>query len=215
VDGELPAGWIGVGGRDELTTYATRAPSELPPLPDLRLDGSFDWLTPPGRQLDWAIAGSPGGPAFDVRSVDRLERLAAERHVSPPRPLLGFLRSDKRHWVRSYTGCWLELPDRLVTFPGTNAVAIRFLNDQQGVVFWYLAVSPGGDDLGVVASADLLDAPEPSLDEEAAAPMKVAPSFEAFLLRYWLENEIAFRTQDGEPLSEIQREYAARWRPHR
>ena len=215
MDDELPSGWIGVSGRGELGTYAAKSAADMPPLPDVRLDGSFDWLTPPGRELDWAISGSPGDPPFDVGSVDRLERLAADHHVSVPRPLIAFLRSERRTWIRSFTGCWLDLPDRLVTFPGTDVLAIRFLNDQQGVVFWYLAVSPAGDDLGVVASADLLDSPEPSIDDDAERPMLVAPSFEAFLLRYWLENEIAFRTTAGEALTDIQREYAERWRPHR
>ncbi|HEX5013170.1 MAG TPA: hypothetical protein VFV72_03345 [Candidatus Limnocylindrales bacterium] len=202
----------------DLTTYTasvTPLPADLPALPDAPLVGAFDWLTPPSHELDWAVAGPPGSPTFDVRSVDRLEALAAAQDVSLPGPFVTFLRSERRHWVRSWTGCWLELPTRLVKLPGTNLPVVRFLNDQQGVVFWYLVISPDGDDRGVVVSEDLLDADEPSAEAEPAPIYLCGSSFEAFMLRYWLENEILFRTEADEPLSDLQQEYAERWRPHR
>ena len=185
----------------EATTYTTRSLDDLPPLSDLPLDGTFGWLPNPEMALDWAIGGSPGQTQFDPKSVDWLERVADATGISLPQPLIGFLRSEKRNWFRSVTGCWLELPTRLVNVPGKDAVAIRFLNDQQGVQFWYATVAPSGEEQGVVASDDLFDAPEPWLEGGIAETYVCAPSFEAFMFRFWIENEIWFRTQDHQPLT--------------
>jgi hypothetical protein len=200
---ERPAGWVGPGGLNDRTTYVTRSADDVPTLPDIRLDGTFSWLPDPGKDLDWAI-----GSEFDVRSVDRLEGVADTKGITLPGPLVAFLKSEKRNWVRSATGCWLDLPSDLVSVPGTDATAIRFLNDQQGAQFWYATVSPAGEELGVIASDDLFDAPEPWLDGAAAETYVCAPSYEAFLLRFWIENEIWFRTRDNEPLTDAQRRYA-------
>ena len=35
------------------------------------------------------------------------------------------------------------------------------------------------------------------------------------MLRFWIENEIWFRTRDGEPLTDVQQEYADEMRSHR
>ena len=205
---ERPTGWIGLG-RGGPTTYVTRSADEVPALPDLQLDGTFRWLPDPDEDLDWAI-----GSEFDVQSIDRLEEATNAIGISVPGPLVAFLRSEKRNWIRSATGCWLDLPTRLVNVPGSDAIAIRFLNDQQGVCFWYVTVSQTGEDLGIVVSEGLFDAPEPSPEDEAADALVCAPSFEAFMLRFWIENEIWFRTRDHEPLTDVQSQYADRMRSH-
>lgn len=208
-------GWMGPGGPDGLATYVLQSIDDIPALPEVRLDGTFAWLPDPGEDHEWAIGASNGSPQFDVASVGRLEALAVASGVTMPAVLLSFLRSERRNWIRSVTGCWLDLPTTLVKLPGTEALAIRFLNDQQGVCFWHVAASPAGQELGVVVSDDLFDSSEPWLEGRPAATYLCAPSFEAFMLRTWLESEIWFRTEDNEPLSDLQREYAERARPAR
>jgi len=211
---ERPAGWVAPGGPNDRATYVTRSGDEVPALPDMPLDGTFSWLPDPGKDLDWAI-----GSEFDVRSVDRLEEAATAIALPLPGPLVTFLRSEKRNWIRSATGCWLDLPARLVNVPGFDAIAIRFLNDQQGSCFWYVTVSPAGEELGVVVSVGLFDAPEASPEaspeDEAADAVLCAPSFEAFMLRSWIESEIFFRSLDHEPLTDVQRQYLEQSAAHR
>lgn len=205
----LPAGWFSsdLPGRACDRTYCLYSLESLPPLPHGDLDGRFDWLPDPGRHLDWAVGASEPGRKFDPASLAALTTEAASVGLTVPAPFETFLASARTNWIRSATGCWLELPERLVNVPGSSAYAIRFLNDQQGVVFWYLALGPEGDE-GVVASNDLFDADEAWLEDPNEAESYVcAPSFEAFLYRYWIENEIYFRTTDGAPLTPVQRTY--------
>jgi hypothetical protein len=89
---------------------------------------------------------------------------------------------------------------------------VRFLNDQQGVLFWYLALGKAGDE-GVVVSNDLLDADEPWLEDPHERQIYFcARSFEEFLYRFWLESEIYFRSQDGTPLTPAMQRYASHYR---
>lgn len=209
---DFPAGWFGAGDTNDLTTYVATSADELSDLSDVQLDGSYAWLPDPGRDLEWSISKSPGCPAFDPRSIDRLREEAAASGITLPAPLIAFLSSERRHWIRSATGCWLELPTRLVEVPGTDAVAIRFLNDQQGVLFWYVAISPDGEERAVLASNDLFDSPERWLEGEDTRTVICAPRIEAFLLRFWIENEIWFRSKEHDPLTQVQREYLERRR---
>jgi hypothetical protein len=136
-----------------------------------------------------------------------LATAAAELGLQLPAPFETFLGSERRNRIRSATGCWLELPQRLVILPGTSAYAVRFLNDQQGALFWYVALGGTGD-MGVIVSNDLFDATEPWLDDQVEPETYLcAPSVEAFLYRFWLENEIHFRTAERAPLSPAQQRY--------
>ena len=87
---------------------------------------------------------------------------------------------------------------------GSGGYLLRFLNDQQGCVFWYLYLTSRGEHC-VVASLACLDWEIAADDEEHGIPdtddawedppleavtVCCAPSFETFLYRFWLENEI-------------------------
>ena len=205
----LPEVWVshGIRARASPSTYVVQALADLPLLPDVPLNGGFEWLPDPGRRLEWAIGASgPKGP-FDVGAIPALADEAARSGVAIPVSLDTFLRSERRDWIRSVTGCWLDLPERVVNVPGSDARVIRFLNDQQGVQFWYAAVGPEGEE-AVLVSNDLFDAPEPWLDPtEVAETYVCAPSVEAFLLRIWIESEIWFRSKEGTPLTDLQQRY--------
>lgn len=209
MDLSLPTGWFScqIPGRPCHGTYCLFPLEALPPLPEKELHGPFDWLSDPGRRLEWAIGSPEPGREFRPASLGELATTAAELGLQLPAPFETFLGSERRNRIRSATGCWLELPQRLVILPGTTAYAVRFLNDQQGVLFWYVVLGATGD-MGVVVSNDLIDATEPWLDDQVDTETYLcAPSFEAFLYRFWLENEIYFRTDEGAPLSPAQQRY--------
>lgn len=208
----LPTGWFGIQlpGRPCGSTYCLTALDRLPGLTEWHFTGGFEWLVDPGRTLDWSIGSSPDERAFDPGTLARVGAAADRDGFQLPVSFRRFLRSERRDFVRSATGCWLELAEHTVELSGLSVRLVRFLNDQQGTLFWYLAVGPDGDD-GVVVSNDLLDATERWLEpEDTATTYLCAPSFETFIYRFWIENEIAFRVGDGEPLTPDQQRYVER-----
>jgi len=93
---------------------------------------------------------------------------------------------------------------------------LRFLHDQQDCVMWHLYLAPPSDEC-VLASRTYLDLVYTNPDEvghitEAEAVEQTwvcAPSFEAFLYRFWMENMIWFNLSERKPLTEEQRRYLA------
>lgn len=77
---------------------------------------------------------------------------------------------------------------------------IRFLNDQQGVVFWYLDLAGP-----VLATNRYVDTDTNPAETNVYL---VADSFEEFLYRYWLENLLWRRPSSNIPLSSPQAAYA-------
>jgi hypothetical protein len=97
---------------------------------------------------------------------------------------------------------------------------IRFLNDQQGVLFWYLYLIPTGQH-GVLVSPVQLDEVDASDDPQeqtasrantqaiVAHTLVCAPTFEAFIYRFWLENVLWFKLSDGGALTPEEQRYIA------
>ena len=47
--------------------------------------------------------------------------------------------------IPSCTACYFELPEKIIPFPGDEeGYIIRFLNDQQCVLLWYLYLTRSG-----------------------------------------------------------------------
>ena len=206
---DLPTGWAGA----ELTgrmcaTYCLVPIEELPRL-DRALDGNLGWLENPGRPLEWAIGQSEPDRIFDPSTVDGLRSACAAVGITVPRSLELLLTTERRDWIRSPTGCYLELAEQMVHIPGTDTYAVRFLNDQQGVLFWYAAVDRNGEQ-GVVVSNDLFDVEVDGgwlQDEDQRQSFRCADSVEDFLYRYWLEAEIYFRSMESQEFTPAMERY--------
>ena len=186
-------------------TYCRIPIDKLPPLRH-SFDGALGWLPRPAHELEWTLGASDTDRIFDARTVDRSLRLCADEGFVLPPAMTLFLTSERRNWIRSATGCWLDLSDRLVTIPDTGVRALRFMNDQQGVLYWYLALENGGE-RGVVVSNDMLDDDEPFVFEIEVETFVCASSFEEFLYRYWIENEIFVKGIEGTALTPDQAAY--------
>jgi hypothetical protein len=155
----------------------------LTDLPDA-LRGDFHWLPDPGRRLAWTIT-ERDGREFDPAPMSRLVGDAARLGLRMPASFTRFLGdAELRSRIRSFTGCWLDLPERLAELPDLEGRVFRFLNDQQGAVYLYLALGPDGD-RGVVVSSGLLDVGERHDDGTSNHfdqwSLHCAPTFEAFL----------------------------------
>jgi hypothetical protein len=172
--------------------------SQLRELP-FTVDGSLAWLASTPQHTEWAIG---------ERCADKLPsqlvtvRASAKTHgVTLPKEFVNFIGTPALHThIRSVTACFLDVAESVLPF--ANGYLIRFLADQQGCAFWYLYVATSGTDHCVVCSYEYFDADEMdyAIDELKESAFQFwAESFEAFLMRFWLENEILFAKYDSTP----------------
>ncbi len=161
--------------------------------------------------------------------MDRINWLvdsARQLGLSLPDPFVRFMASPElQKHVPSCTDCHFYLPETIVPCPGSeDGYLIRFLDDQQFVLLWYLYLTASGKHSVLVAHPrfhDLAESPEYAepfrSEEERQETLKgvyvCAPSFEAFLYRFWLENTIWFNLDLHKPLTEEQQRYLAHYKP--
>ena len=186
-------------------TYCLYPYESLPPLPDERFRGDFAWLGVLDASLDRTMEVYRPPQAARERMAARVGQLAmAARRLglTLPAPFLGFMGAvDLQARIPSCTACYFDLSGRIIPCPGRDdAYLIRFLNDQQDVLMWYLYLNRAGDHCVVVSPVYFDD--EPLAPEVAAAVgdygFHCAPSFEAFVYRFWLENRIWFALSEGD-----------------
>lgn len=209
----LDTGWIftDLGPyRDGEGTYSFYPAKSLPALPTCLFGKGYQWLPvrpqDPGSDDDEAAALME---PIDVHSwyVD-LDVPESFRAFMSRRDLLGSIPSN--------TACWWTLSEAPIPSPlGDGAKMVNFLNDQQCCVYWYLYLWPDGSH-GVVAGG--LDYDEEAVDPETARHdlVLVAPDFEHFLYRFWVENVAWFEAVDEErewdELSPPVRDYLSHYR---
>jgi hypothetical protein len=218
--------------RPRVGTYGCYPKSELPPLPfDLR--GDFSWLKPQSLRKDHIArqkeSANEAALFHLVRDVSRLgapppaESLpfappydVEPRHrVEFPADFLLFFRSaDLQRRIRSCTDCFLDLCPALVPSPVAEGYLVRFLADSQSCIFWYVYLNPANSGHCVVASPDFYGTAEEQWQETPPDPSLIVfseESFEAFICRFWLENEIWYCDYENRPLFPEGRQYLERY----
>ncbi|MBA4188707.1 MAG: hypothetical protein C0467_11970 [Planctomycetaceae bacterium] len=188
----FPSEWIGTdlsGARNVDGTYGGSGYQSLPSLPVEQFRGDWRWLLPAGHKP------SP------VKHGTRLARLAKGHGLTLPPGFVEFANDTAaQELIRSNTDCFFDWAEGFADSPaGDGGSLIRFYADSQGCVYWYLYATPSGYSC-VVASpkryGDDDDEDEDDEDEEgdeSGDTYFCAPSFEAFVYRTWIENEIWFR----------------------
>jgi hypothetical protein len=223
-------------------TYCQFPYEELPPIPPL--DGTLRWLGQPG----WLEAPGDSPRQRELRqrlsaeARDRVRDLAAQAEQLglqlPSAFTLLMAAPDLQAHIPEYAGCWFSFYDddaRLDPCPDSeDGFVVRFLNDQQDCILWYLyltrqgaeAVLAVGDPYPEAASPYLerLTRPDedgPLTDKQRRAVLAntyaCAPSFEAFVYRRWLEATIYMKLNgfDSQPLTEDERRYLAHYQERR
>lgn len=221
----FPAYWLGTelegAGLESVRpnvvgTYGRYEYDRLPPLPFEQLHGNFDWLSsaPPRRSnigLEKAIENAQALVALRQRSMALGLRLPAE--------FVKFMESPSlQERIRSNTDCFLDLCASPVRSPVGGGYLIRFLSDSQGCIFWYLYLTEGGQDHAVVASPGFYGIDDEQWLDGERDPTDIvfsAESFEIFLCRFWLENEIWFASWKNTPMPEAGRVYIEQYRQNR
>lgn len=218
----FPHVWIGGDLGDYRlcdSTYNGYEFASLPPIPNDDFDRDFQWLL---RQ--------PSPFAFDSHfrqfwnNYDSLEKWKAEalecktslladstnRGAQIPIEFLTFMDNiELVTRLRSPTDCYFEYPRKLIPYPTTHGGHfVHFYSDSQYCCLWYLYIDPQQRCV-VVASDDLS---EPHDDDfwynERGHITQCAPSFESFIYRLWIENEIWFRlVEKDQPLTPEMTEY--------
>lgn len=169
-----------------------------------RFDGTFRWLA--------SQVGHEYNIGADLRRKlpkqwENILKESKRNGVLIPKPFADFIaRPDLYSKIRSISGCYLDLSRRFTPFGNGNL--LRFLNDSQGCAFWYLYISGKADDHCVLISYDYFDEDT----EEILIPhprhfVYDSPSFESWLCRYWLENEIVIAHDEGTEMPPVPQKY--------
>ncbi|MEU4625393.1 hypothetical protein AB0G04_36155 [Actinoplanes sp. NPDC023801] len=209
-DSPFPPAWwafglesAGVPARPETSTYGRYDFEVLPPIPR-ELTGDLAWLAEQAVTEEWGIGATP------VAELPDLEAACDRLGLTLPVVFLDFLRMPSlQSRIRSCTGCYISVGPEPVRAPGADGHLIRFLADQQDCLYWYLYVT--ATDHAVVTSADYYGGPDE--DHDGGDEIEFCgESFESFLYRFWLENEIWYSANEDEPMPAEAEEYIRRYR---
>lgn len=194
----------GVDGRPDVGTYGRYEFQDLPPVP-FAMAGDLAWLAAQPAHDEWPIGDQ-------ARSELPALTAACERlGVALPPAFLALMRAPElQRRIRSCTACFIDVGDAPVRAPAGDGYLVRFLADQQGCLYWYLYLTADGRDHAVVCSPEHYD-PSDEADGDPDAIVFCGESFETFLCRYWLENEIWFADNDNTAMPDVGAEYISRY----
>jgi len=219
----FPCHWWGFGleiaglkdVRPDIGTYGRYEFDRLPPVP-FEMRGDFTWLVSAPARRDSI------GRRFAAETATSMKLLRASANqlgLPLPDPFTKFMETPAlQERIRSNTDCYLDLCPELISSPIGGGWLVHFLADSQGCLFWYLYLTANGSNHAVVSSPDLYSTPYEEGEEwedEEPNPAKIvfcAESFEAFLCRFWLENEIWFAAAKNAPMPPGGREYVEGYR---
>jgi hypothetical protein len=218
-DSEISRAWITAGtSRLWATkgTYSSVAYDRLPSLPPV--DPSFAWLASvPDRDYGCTLDSDDN----KLGSLPAIEAELGRLGFRLPQDFLAFIGKPNIYGrIPTCTACFLELSDAVVSLTGyPGSYVVRFMNDSQSCVLWYLPFQPARP-VRVLACSyfierEIFDAMEYLADEERALDYTdvlkdsciCAESFGAFICRFGLENMIWFATHEDRPLSGVEQRY--------
>lgn len=215
--------WIAFGIPDLRPIRNTYEPIDYNSLPRISpIDPLLAWLTPLHPEIDEEMEIHRPNEEDRKSYMANRERIMLEaRALNLALPdtfvqLTGSFELQDR--IPSCTACYFDLPEKVIESPfRAGDRIIRFLNDRQVCVCWYLYL-PSDESPFVISSSG--DGDEPFLDTidyekrpDSADIAKnysafVAKSFDEFIYRFWLENCICFHLDLELPLTPCQLEYA-------
>lgn len=191
-------------------TYCFYDYDSLPPIPaESTFVGKFEWLS-----IDPQVLANIHAQVGEDALASKLAYIKAEAqrlNIALPQGFEAFMGNEAlRESIPSCTACYFDLSDKFIPAPiEEGGYFLRFLNDQQNILLWYLYLAPSGEHCVVVSNIYFDDEDYiNSIPEEAVKRSTgyCAPSFEAFLYRFWIENAIWFGLE-GEGLTASQQAY--------
>lgn len=183
---------------DRFATYSLFSYAELPPI-DTDIDDDFAWLSV--QSVKKHSLSENFYPPAEKPDLSKITELEKNLKIALPEEFVLFMKSADLHTkVRSCTDCYLELPDFAVNTNGVeDGLLVHFLSDSEYVLHWFLYLNSVGENCILVSGNPYgiqgLDSPV-SIDIDNESVWFCAPSFNEFIYRFWLENEIWFTLVD-------------------
>jgi len=211
--------WITAGHSELWNCRGTYCEIPYETLPQVgRATNDLGWLDQISPELRRVIHGTSTLNSSD-NEIANLEGVVAEARslrLDLPEPFRRFMRdASLQDKVPSCTACFLALSENLIPVVGAEGhYLLRFVNDSQSCVLWYLCLSWQGE-AGVVASDYFLE-PEifEAMEYEGVNREDVfqrallcADTFTEFLYRFWVENTIWYSLRERMQLNPLQDEY--------
>jgi hypothetical protein len=219
--GDFASGWYTPGSHPDLWgadgTYSLIPEAALPPIDSRRFDGSFSWIPPLPEGDDPLDFESR---AESLANLERVNAQAAARGLSIPPSFTTFLMTPGLHRrVPTCTACYLDVSRALIESPAPDGGRLlRFMNDQQTVLVWYLYLQTDGRHPVLVGAPEWHDEAKGETREDMIDVhefLLCAPSFEAFMFRFWIENTIWYSLYNQRVLTPEQLAYVDRARKAR
>ncbi|HEX6818990.1 MAG TPA: hypothetical protein VF120_11500 [Ktedonobacterales bacterium] len=199
-------------------TYCYYPVDSLPPLQPPA--GALDWLGPLDEPTDRQMEVHRNAPE-ERGALQSIQAEAARLQLTLPEIFVRLMGSAVlQDRIPSCTACFFKLSEHITPCVGAeNGYVVRFLNDQQDVFMWFLYLAPDGDQRVLVSSAPLdelaSEYPQGPTDDQRKAIIAhtfvCAPTFDAFIYRWWLENTIWFNldSNDAGKRTDEERRYLA------
>jgi len=198
--------WIGPGIPGVRDCAGTYCETPLQDLPSAQVSDDLKWLEP----LHPVIAAEmrqfrPDARESQIYAQKAMAILAQaeELELRLPTAFKELIQSEElQDRFPSATACYFDLPGKIVSAPfGLDGHIIRFLNDQQICVLWYLYLPAQGAPTVLashpVEGADFLEELNVedvrALTDASDATRIVARTFAEVLYRYWIENTVWFK----------------------
>jgi hypothetical protein len=198
-------------------TYCFYPYDSIPPI--RALNGTLDWLGPLDHETEQSMQLYRNAPE-QRGNLTQVAADATKLGLTLPEAFVRLMGSPElQDRMPSCTACTFDLSAHITPCIGeTPGYLIRFLRDQQSVLLWYLYLTPHGEECVLASPYEFGDGeddnPNDLPDDQRRAVMAhtciCAPTFEAFVYRFWLENILWFKlnsSDDDGRLSEEQRGY--------
>lgn len=211
--------WITAGQSDLWNCNSSYCAVPYDDLP--KVDGATDdlaWLDRVSPGLRQTVDGTCtlDSEENQIAHLDDIVAKARGLGLSLPEPFQRFMRdADLQQKVPTCTACFLELSRDFIPIQEAEGhFLLRFLNDSQSCVMWYLCIGPEESN-AVIASyyffeRDYFDAMEYEdikHEELVSQAFFCAATFTEFLYRFWVENTLWYSLRDGLELTAIQEQY--------
>lgn len=211
--------WI-TAGHSELwncqKTYCEIPWGDLPKIEGVTDD--LKWLDQVPSELRDAVeeTSTLNSSDNDIGNLEDIVAQAQKLNLKLPESFLRFMRdADLQEKVPTCTACYLGLSEEIIPVVGSvDHFLLRFMNDSQNCVMWYLHFRRG-EHVGVVASNYFIEPEIFELMEYEAIKREdvfrdallCADTFTEFLYRFWIESSIWYSLHEGFQPSPLQEDY--------
>jgi hypothetical protein len=217
-------GWwsFGIEGiRESPSTYSLFDYDTLPKIEVPSLDDASQWLPPLEPWLDEIMSEyRPGEEEREHYQIKYINMVASANrlNISLPADFHTFMQSlELQDRIPSCTACYFDISNEVLPSPfDDGGYFVRFLNDQQWVMLWYLYIDRNGN-YTIVNSPYSFDPEYQNYEDTGEFAVTLtdmqketricAPNFTTFIYRFWLENQIWFALNENKSLSIEQEEY--------